>query len=94
MGGSVAEHLPWGSGIEFHISLYLCLCLSLCVSHEEINKIFKKKKFYFGWITNQMTSRLAKYWNWKQQSWHLRSKNKNSTESEGERQEDLVEISS
>ena len=57
--GSVVEHLPLAKdlilgsrdGVQHQTPRWepfspscLCLCLSLCVSHEKINKIFKKKK--------------------------------------------------
>ena len=34
----------WSSPQGACFSLSLCLCLSLCVSHEKINKIFKKEE--------------------------------------------------
>ena len=54
-GGSEVEHPPLAQGSSpilgtLHgacFSLYLCLCLSFCVSHEYINKILKKKSSQF-----------------------------------------------
>ena len=60
MGGSAAEHLPLAQGVilgsriksriglpawSLLLPLPVSLPLSLCVSHERINKIFKKKWF-------------------------------------------------
>ena len=69
LGGSVVEHLPFGSGHDPGAlgssptsgspqgacsSFCLCLCLSFCVSHK-LNKILKKKhkKNYRGELTTQ-----------------------------------------
>ena len=84
LGGSVVERLPWlrswsGSlGVEFCIRLpsrslllplLVSLPLSLCVSHEWINKIFKQQQKSIGCSTKVLEFKLWLYhllavWQW------------------------------